>query len=1411
MPSQVYKWKRFWCPRSGSINLADGDYLPNPDSDWGRACNPELIDFETIVDRPCLVLLGEAGMGKTTAIEESYKQVYERVKDSEDVCLPLFRLGDYSSDTDLCTAIFQSQAVQAWRQSHYKLHLYLDSLDEGRLSISNLVRILKREIEKLPCDRLYFRITCRTAEWAFSLEEKLEEKWGKDNVSVCKIAPLRRVDVIEAANQNSINSDEFLQEVFKRNAIPLAIKPVTLNFLLDVYAQKRQLPASQEELYEKSCLQLCEEVNSDRREAGFQGQLSAKKRRLLAGRIAAVMLFSNRSAVWTSPEYGKIPDSDILLQDLCIGKEEVDEHSFDVDEDCIREVFSITGLFSVQNLSHRIGFAHRTYAEFLAAWYLKQHQLKLPQILKLIVHSDDSDNRIVPQLHETVAWLSSMVPGVFQKVMETDPNVLLRSDVETTSDSDRSSLVGNLLRLYDKGKLVHNVLNNYRDYKKLTHQGLSEQLRLYICDAAKSLNARYVAIDIAEACEQKSLQNELADIALTFSEPMVIRRNAASAICRIGDAFTKERLKPLALVDSGDDPDDEIKGYALKAVYPNHITVHELFNAITRPKAKFFGGAYQRFIANEIVEHFQPIDLLIALEWVEQKPYRGLQYPFQQLVDAILFKAWECLDDPEILQIFARIAIERWRNHEALFSDRHDPPFEDTLTQNDEKRYQLLKTIVSILPSLEQKPMWLLGSRTGIVLQKDILWMLERVKQARTEQEMYVWSSLIRRTFRYPEQMPEEAKAILDGSQTNSILHNEFSFWLKTIDLDSAEAVKIYTAYLQEQAWQNHYQSVPLVEPPPEQRIITCLDSFEAGNFQSWWSLNLEMTLLPTSQYYDNVCGQLDITKLPGWKNADAITRSRIVKAAEIFIQNWKSESSGLDLHEIDVAAYKALRLLLVENPDYLLTAPLDIWKQFVRIFLLIYPYTSDSRYVECHHALMKIAYHHAPQEALDTLIALMDRDNRQHGDVDTIKAFRECWDDKSLSALSEKLMDKALSPKSFGRLLEVLLSHNFEKTLEIVKSFIPLPLPSDFQERSKAVFAAIAFMLYTRDAGWTVIWQAVRQDPNFGREIFKKISYLVKWDGNLELKLQESYIADLYIFLAKEFPQPQKQIEEDSNSSKDENFDANEINLKDYEIDEEDSINIWKSYIPQRLQERGTREACAALRKIIHELPELKDNLQWRLSEAEVLTRRQTWQALQPEQILQIVSKKELPTMKTILILASSPVNEARLRLDKEVREINEGLRRSQKRDQFKIEQRWAVQTDDLRRALLDTEPQIVHFCGHGTGSEGILVEDNDGHSKLVSTEALASLFELCADHVECVLLNACYSEVQADAIVQHIAHVIGMSDAIGDTAAIKFSTGFYDAIGAGKSIEDAYKFGCNAIQLENIPEYLIPKHKKK
>ena len=190
----------------------------------------------------------------------------------------------------------------------------------------------------------------------------------------------------------------------------------------------------------------------------------------------------------------------------------------------------------------------------------------------------------------------------------------------------------------------------------------------------------------------------------------------------------------------------------------------------------------------------------------------------------------------------------------------------------------------------------------------------------------------------------------------------------------------------------------------------------------------------------------------------------------------------------------------------------------------------------------------------------------------------------------------------------------------------------------------------------------------------------------------------------------------------------------------------------------------------------------------------------------------------KKILILSANPgdtdmdTDPGKLSLDEEVRTIKACLVRAKKREQFDIRSEWAVRYEDFRRALFDFEPTIVHFSGHGY-KDGLLMVDDMGLAEPISSEVLSEIFELCAEYVECVILNACYSAPQADAINRHINYVIGMPGKINDVAAIEFSKGFYDALGAGRPVEDAFKSGRNAFRqkVPDVSEAFHPIIKKK
>lgn len=177
------------------------------------------------------------------------------------------------------------------------------------------------------------------------------------------------------------------------------------------------------------------------------------------------------------------------------------------------------------------------------------------------------------------------------------------------------------------------------------------------------------------------------------------------------------------------------------------------------------------------------------------------------------------------------------------------------------------------------------------------------------------------------------------------------------------------------------------------------------------------------------------------------------------------------------------------------------------------------------------------------------------------------------------------------------------------------------------------------------------------------------------------------------------------------------------------------------------------------------------------------------------------------MLYLAANPTDTQPLRLDEEIREMDTAFRQSEYRNRFDIRQHWAVRVIDLQSHLLRHQPNIVHFSGHGSKSSGIILEDVTGRSHLVSPRALSQLFSILKDNIRCVVLNACYSETQAQAIAEHIDCVVGMSSTIGDKAAISFAAAFYHALGYGRDIRTAFELGCVQIDLENLNEQDTPK----
>ena len=1029
---------------------------------------------------------------------------------------------------------------------------------------------------------------------------------------------------------------QYLSEIDRNNAVPFAIKPITLEFMINKYKKDGQIHEDRTELYYDGCLKLCEDIKSRPPNAR---KLSPKQRRAVATRIAAITIFSKRYAIWTEIDLGNVHDEDVEISRLSGGKESIDADRFDVTEGALKETLD-TGLFSSRG-PNRMGWAHQTYAEFLAAHYIKIHNMPLPQVISLITHPGDPEGKLVPQLHGTSAWLATMRNDVFQHIMGIDPLVLLRSDLGGVDDEYKENIVEKLLALYDEDKLSYPDWRDMALYVNLSHPRLADQIREYICDNEKSIESREVAIRIASACNEQVLQDDLVEIALDPSQPLEAREEAAGAISIIGDGTVKKRLKPLTSLEGEEDPNDHLKGYALKALWPDNLTAEELFSIITSLK-------HENYFLHNVADHIEPCDIPTALTWVETN-YSSIYFrvSFSILSDDIILKAWRNLEYPGVLESFVKVIISRSKYYGNVVLHRHDSKFRDALNEDEDKRHSLLEAIVTLTPDLDEKIIYIIfNSDTPIASGKDVYWMIERLKSPQeyeSEKIQHHWAALIE--YAFDRRDTEQLNSILTACEENNILADKFAWLIEPIELDSPKAKKMRERYLETKELLKKRNNRPQLDPPPAERIALLIDEFESGNTSAWWRLNMEMTLKPDSTHYGNEY-ESDLTSFPGWDEADVTTRLRIIAAAKRYLREGNPETerwlgtSGL-LYRPAFAGYRAFRLILQEEPEFISTVPASVWEKWAPI-ILAHPSSFGVEDSTVQKELVKNAYLHAPDEIIKTLIILTDEQNIRYDKIYimyVLEGIGDYWDEKLAESLLNKAKDESLKPECMGDLLSLLLDHNVEGAKAFSKSilrsyqkfrqykfasfnFLETQIFQCFSElwdsilyenkkmRSRAVIAASVLMSHADDAGWSVVWPAIEKDIVFGQDVIFGIETTSGIRSIRTMKrFKEDELASLYIWVFRQYNQFQHK--------------ENTENVHAHFVTPGESIFSWSYSILNHLKERGTPEAVEAIKRISQELPE-QDWLKWTIMEAQYVARRETWTPPKPDYILRMARDQQ-------------------------------------------------------------------------------------------------------------------------------------------------------------------------------------------
>lgn len=519
-----------------------------------------------------LAVLGEPGVGKTTTI----KQI---VASRNAAWVPL---DEADSATEFIALLKSTAATLADKPMP---HLILDGLDECPLPTKTLLRRLGHFLEGTSTTAI---LGCRSASWTNELAEMMAGL--RPDFCAYELLPMSLDDIRMAAEVNGVSSPEFVQAVRDTGAAALAMRPLTLNMLIDVYKRSGQLPDDVAELFATGLQHLADEYDKTR----SPGSWTTEHRLATAERLAASLLVAGAASVTTLPPMGV---TEIPVGALSAGVEEVASGEFEVTASLVGETLQ-SGLFQGRG-PHRFSPSHATFAGFLTARYIIRRGLTEEQVRSLLTRRGRVGNLGLPShLRETGAWLVSMAPDQFSWLVEVDAAGLLSHTAYVRDAGCRRVLVDQLLSDPDLA-----TSTRYTKWR-LSHPGLTAQLSPALNaplseDAGEDFGhpvsrTAATAIGIARGSRAVQVSAELAALVSATHVNPYLRARAAMGLADLSPDLAATALRPIldeVTEHPERDPDDELRGIALRACLPG-MTGDQVADFLIVPRRDNYVGSY---------------------------------------------------------------------------------------------------------------------------------------------------------------------------------------------------------------------------------------------------------------------------------------------------------------------------------------------------------------------------------------------------------------------------------------------------------------------------------------------------------------------------------------------------------------------------------------------------------------------------------------------------------------------------------------------------------------------------------------------------------------------------------------------------------------------------------------------------
>ncbi|MBN1054938.1 hypothetical protein DVW05_06190 [Clostridium botulinum] len=930
----TYNWKRYWYKRGEELNIENG-FLKIQSNAYQNSKN-NLITVDSLCNKGCLILLGDAGLGKSTVMAEEVKRLKNKLEEKNIMNVDLRSV---SSDTRLDKLIFKKDIFINWMNGDYDLYLFLDSLDEGLLQVGTLAEILIENFKDVDISRLKLRIACRTGVLPSTFETKLKSLWKKENFDVFQLAFLSKKDIEMACKQWGYDSVKFLEAISYNNIEALASTPVTLEMLLRIYDVNGQmLPSSKIKLYEDGCRMLCDEVNPSRLEKGAtRGNLSIDQRMEIATLLGAITMFCNKSNIVKGKSYD---ESEISIDEFL--NITFKEYKFKLID--IEEVIG-TALFTEKN-NNVYSWAHLSYAEFLAAKFIQQNHFTKAQIVSLIFQAEDNNNRIIPQLHYTASWIASFLEEILLEIIEKDPDILCLSDISTISDRNKEKLVNALLNKYSS-------CYEYRRYgyqinfKKLNYDGLDIQLTKFIKDDKNNDDSKRIALQIAYECELRTMASEFIDLFIRNKfNAFYSHRNLNYEALRIFFKLSNKEQKKNSYKILDECLEDTEALYVIQNLYPDYISINDVIKIIKKCHFR----VYKTFSGMEhILDCISVDDLIILMSEVEEST---INKNFDnEVIDSILIYSWKYRNNDKIFKRWTRIACSR-------FEDLGTPLINTSINDNN-------KFIVSFKSEFQKriiiiKSIWRKNIKTNfddilnsklVLINKDDLENILITAEKEIDKAFKDWLILLllymfrkdslvtSENFRI---MYEKLQLIKKDSKYIPLLKDEVLNLKLKLDNEKSKRAKY--------AWE---------EKATKDEISSIICNLKRDVIKYWPSC---IDIMYEKYYFWLNNYEYSLTKSYGWKLLNEDEQELIIEATKEFLQ--KFNKNDFDSKDMSSPIIEAVQLVWEKCRDFIESWDSDMWDKIIDY--VIDP--NSSNYLNSLE-YFKVAYKYSPQKVSNMLL----------------------------------------------------------------------------------------------------------------------------------------------------------------------------------------------------------------------------------------------------------------------------------------------------------------------------------------------------------------------------------------------------------------------------------------------------------